>query len=81
MLAALGQIRVGQNVPITVDSFSKRTFKGRIDHINELGEFTPRKLTTTEDRASEVFGARVALLDGETELRAGMAAFIHVPKR
>lgn len=77
----LGNIRVGQEVPITVDSFSKRTFKGRVDHINELGEFTPRRLTTTEDRASEVFGARVALVDGDTELRAGMAAFIHVPKR
>jgi hypothetical protein len=38
-------------------------------------------LITTEDRASEVFGARVTLLDGDNELRAGMAAFVHVPKR
>ena len=77
----LGQIRVGQTVPITVDSFAQRSFQGRVEHINDLGEFTPRKLTTTEDRASEVFGARVTILEGDSELRAGMAAFIHVPKR
>jgi hypothetical protein len=28
-----------------------------------------------------VFGARVSLLDGDKELRAGMVAFVHVPKR
>ncbi len=77
----LGRIQPGQEVPIIVDSFPSRQFKGRVDHVNEVGEFTPRRLVTTEDRASEVFGARVTLLDGDRELRAGMVAFVHVPKR
>ena len=76
----LGNIRVGQEVPVSVDSFPNRTFRGRIDHINEVGEFTPRRLITTEERADEVFAARIALLEGDTELKAGMAAFIHVKK-
>jgi multidrug resistance efflux pump len=76
----LGNIRVGQEVPVSVDSFPNRTFRGRIDHINEVGEFTPRRLITTEERADEVFAARVALLEGDAELKAGMAAFIHVKK-
>lgn len=77
----LGKIHSGQEVPITVDSFPGRKFMGRVEHINEIGEFTPRRLITTDDRASEVFGARVSLLDGDKELRAGMVAFVHVPKR
>ena len=76
----LGKIHVGQEVPVTVDSYPNRSFKGRIEHINEIGEYTPRRLVTTEERADEVFAARVNLLEGETELRSGMAAFIHVAK-
>lgn len=76
----LGNIHVGQEVPVSVDSFPSRTFRGRIDHINEVGEFTPRRLITTEERADEVFAARIALLEGENELKAGMAAFIQIKK-
>jgi HlyD family secretion protein len=76
----LGLVRVGQEVPVSVDSFPHRNFRGRIEHINEVGEFTPRRLITTEERADEVFAARVALLEGDAELKAGMAAFIHVKK-
>jgi HlyD family secretion protein len=77
----IGKLKIGQVVPITVDSFSNRQFKGRVEHINEVGEFTPSRLVTTEDRANEVFGARVSLVDGTHDLKAGMAAFIHVAKR
>lgn len=77
----LGRVRTGETVPITVDSYPNRVFHGRIEHVNEVGEFTPRRLSTTEDRASEVFAARVSLLDGDRELRAGMAAFVHASKR
>ncbi len=76
----LGKLHVGQIVPVSVDSFPDRTFKARIEHVNEVGEFTPRRLITTEDRADEVFATRLALIEGESELRAGMAAFIKVPK-
>jgi HlyD family secretion protein len=76
----LGNIHVGQEVPVSVDAYGKRTFRGRVDHINEVGEFTPRRLVTTEERADEVFAARITLLEGDTELKAGMAAFIHVKK-
>jgi HlyD family secretion protein len=76
----LGKLRIGQQVPVSVDSYPNRTFKARVDHINEVGEFTPRRLITTEERADEVFAARLSLIEGDAELRAGMAAFIHVAK-
>ncbi|MDX2087952.1 MAG: HlyD family efflux transporter periplasmic adaptor subunit [Kofleriaceae bacterium] len=75
----IGRIKVGQVVPITVDSFD-RSFKGRVEHINAQGEFTPRNLQTADERADQVFMARIGLLEGKSELRAGMAATVEVPK-
>ncbi|HEX4515534.1 MAG TPA: HlyD family efflux transporter periplasmic adaptor subunit, partial [Polyangiaceae bacterium] len=76
----LGRVHIGEDVPITVDSFSNRTFKGKVEHINAVGEYTPRNLQTADERANQVFSTRVGIVDGEKDLRAGMAAFIRVPK-
>jgi HlyD family secretion protein len=76
----IGHIRPGQEVPISVDSFPRRSFRGVVEHINSEGEYSPRNLQTADERADQVFAARVGLLEGQTELRAGMAAFIHVAK-
>ncbi len=76
----LGRIHVGDEVPITVDSFAKRVFNGKVEHINAVGEYTPRNLQTADERANQVFATRVGIASGETDLRAGMAAFIRVPK-
>jgi membrane fusion protein YbhG len=76
----LGHISVGLDVPVTVDSFPGRSFHGKVEKINEVGEFSPRNLQTADERADQVFAARIGLLDGRESLRAGMAAFIRVPK-
>jgi HlyD family secretion protein len=76
----IGRIRVGQEVPITVDSFANRSFQGIVEHINSVGEYSPRNLQTADERADQVFAARIGLRDGKDELRAGMAAFITVPR-
>jgi multidrug resistance efflux pump len=76
----LGHIRVGQEVPVTVDSFPGRSFKGAVEHINAVGEYSPRNLQTADERADQVFASRIGLREGHDVLRAGMAAFIQVPK-
>lgn len=76
----IGHIRVGQVVPITVDSFLGRSFEGVVERINQVGEYSPRNLQTADERANQVFGTRVGIRTGRSELRAGMAAFIRVPK-
>jgi HlyD family secretion protein len=76
----LGRLRVGQAVPISVDSFPGRDFRGLVKHINDVGEYSPRNLQTADERADQVFATRVELQEGFGELRAGMAAFIKVPK-
>ena len=76
----IGKLALGADVPVTVDSFPGKTFKGVVEHINEQGEYSPRNLQTADERADQVFAARVGLREGHDQLRAGMAAFIKVPK-
>jgi multidrug resistance efflux pump len=76
----LAHIRVGQEVPVMVDSLPGRRIKGVVESIAGVGEYSPRNLQTADERADQVFATRVAIHDGEGDLRAGMAAFIEVPK-
>lgn len=76
----LGHLKVGQTVLVSVDSFANQTFQGVVEHINEVGEYSPRNLQTADERADQVFATRVGLRTGFEQLRAGMAAFIQVPK-
>lgn len=76
----LGHIKVGEEVPIVVDSFPDRTFKAKVEHINTRGEYSPRNLQTADERADQVFAVRIGLVEGRGDLRAGMAAIARVPK-
>jgi multidrug resistance efflux pump len=76
----LGHLKIGQAVQVSVDSFSNQFFQGVVEHINQVGEYSPRNLQTADERADQVFATRVGLRTGFDQLRAGMAAFIQVPK-
>jgi multidrug resistance efflux pump len=76
----IGRIKIGEEVPVTVDSFPGKSFAGVVEHINVVGEYSPRNLQTADERADQVFATRVGLREGKDVLRAGMAAFIQVPK-
>jgi len=76
----IGRIRPGMEVPIFVDSFPGRAFRGRVESVASEGEFTPRNLQTADERADQVFASRVRIEEGADVLRAGMAAFVRVPR-
>jgi multidrug resistance efflux pump len=76
----IGHIHPGLEVPIFVDSFPRRAFRGRVESVASEGEFTPRNLQTADERADQVFASRVRIEDGADILRAGMAAFVRVPR-
>jgi multidrug resistance efflux pump len=77
---SIGRVKLGQTVPVSVDSFPDQSFQGVVEHINGVGEYSPRNLQTADERADQVFATRVGLRNGFDQLRAGMAAFIRVPK-
>jgi len=76
----IGYAKVGGEVPVFVDSFPGKSFKGQIEHVDMQGEYSPRNLQTADERANQVFATRVGLREGVGTLRAGMAATIKVPR-
>jgi multidrug resistance efflux pump len=70
----LGQVHLDQSVQVTVDSFPDRVFQGRVTHIANRAEFTPRNVATREERANLVFAVEIDLPNEEDALKPGMPA-------
>ena len=73
----LGDVVLGAEVPIGVDSFPGQRFKSRITFIAREAEFTPRNVQTPEERSKQVFRIKATLQEGQDRLRVGMAADVH----
>jgi multidrug resistance efflux pump len=72
-----GRIRLGQVLPVTVDSFPGETFAGTVTHIADQAEFTPRNVQTTDNRKTTVFAVRLDLPPSGGKLKPGMPADVH----
>jgi multidrug resistance efflux pump len=70
----IGQVNVGQEVAVEVDSFPGRTFTGRVASIAGEAEFTPRNVQTQEERVNLVFAVDVSIPNPDYELKPGMPA-------
>jgi HlyD family secretion protein len=69
-----GEISLGQEVAVTVDSFPDVTFTAEVVHIADRAEFTPRNVQTQEGRKTTVFAIRLAFGDSDGRLKPGMPA-------
>jgi multidrug resistance efflux pump len=70
----IGQIHLGQTAQVTVDSFAHRRFEGTVSHIADTAEFTPRNISTKEERVNLVFAIEVSLANRDGSLKPGMPA-------
>lgn len=70
----LGQIQLGNQVKVSVDSFPGRTFDGTVVYISDEAEFTPRNVQTKEERVNTVFAVKVSIPNASLELKPGMPA-------
>jgi multidrug resistance efflux pump len=69
-----GQISLGDEALITVDSFPGKSFRGEVNYIAGKAEFTPRNVQTSEGRRTTVFAIEVAVENLGDELKPGMPA-------
>lgn len=76
----LGNIALGDQVNLRVDSFRDEKFSGEVEQINRSAEFTPRNVQTVEDRIKQVFGVKIRLANPDGKLRAGMSADVSFPR-
>ena len=69
-----GNISLGQEASVTVDSFPNETFDAVVFHIADQAEFTPRNVQTVEGRSSTVYAIKLRVTDTEDKLKIGMPA-------
>ncbi len=74
METELGKVRLNQNVDIKTDTYSDKTYTGRISFISEESEFTPKYIQTPEERVKLVYRIKIDISNPNLELKPGMPA-------
>ena len=69
-----GEISLGQQAEVSVDSFPGETFSGQITFISDTAEYTPRNVQTVEGRSATVYAIRLKVDDPNMKLKPGMPA-------
>ena len=71
--AQLGGIKIGDECSVRIDNGEKgfSSFKGRISHISEKAEFTPKIIQTKEERVTLVYAVKIDVANDGT-LKSGM---------
>jgi HlyD family secretion protein len=69
-----GEISLGENAQVSVDSFPGEIFKGVVVLISDEAEFTPRNVQTAEGRSSTFYAIKLQLDDPTGKLKPGMPA-------
>ena len=70
----IGQVRLGQEVEVQVDSFPDRVFVGQVSYLAGKAEFTPRNVQTQEERVNLVCAVKVRIPNPDRALKPGMPA-------
>jgi HlyD family secretion protein len=76
-----GEIVLGQEAEVTVDSFSNQTFNATVIRIADEAEFTPRNVQTDEGRRTTVFAVKLMVDDPGDKLKPGMPADVIFDQR
>ncbi|HQL38185.1 MAG TPA: efflux RND transporter periplasmic adaptor subunit [Anaerolineaceae bacterium] len=76
-----GTLLLGQELEVTVDSFPGEVFPGKVTHIADQAEYTPRNIQTIKSRKVTVFAVQLTLSNPDGRLKPGMPASVslHLP--
>lgn len=69
-----GNVNLGDQVSIVVDSFPGQTFTGSVTYISDKAEFTPRNVQTVEGRQATVYAVKIVVPNTDLKLKPGMPA-------
>ena len=70
----VGEVQLGQQVQVTVDSFAGQVFVGHVSHIGDQPQFTPRNVATKEERQNTFYAVEIELDNAKGLLKPGMPA-------
>ena len=75
----VGRVSVGQEATLTADSYSDRSYRGKVIFISSEAEFTPRNVQTAEERVKLVYRVKVQITDDPSyDLKPGLAADVRI---
>lgn len=74
----LGSVSVGTTVRVVLDAYRGQPFDAEVYFISRQAEFTPRNISTPEERVNQVYRVKLKPLSPPVELRAGMTASVLV---
>jgi len=67
-----GEVKVGDEVSFTADSFPNETFNATVTRIADQAEFTPRNVQTKEERQTTVYAIELEVNNPDVKLKPGM---------
>lgn len=70
----IGDVRLGQDVEVKIDTYQDRTFDGKVSFISTEGEFTPKIIQTHKERVKLVYLVKVSIPNPDMALKPGMPA-------
>lgn len=70
----IGLVKLGQEALVSVDSYPKDSFSGKVVYISSQAQFTPRNVQLKEEREKTVFAVKIRLDNPDRKLKPGMPA-------
>jgi HlyD family secretion protein len=67
-----GQIKLGEQATLSVDSFPGRDFTAKVSRIADQAEYTPQNVQTKEGRQTTVYAVELAVDNSDGSLKPGM---------
>ncbi len=69
-----GQISLGQQANLSVDSYPNETFAAKVTNISDKAEFTPQNVQTQQGRQTTVYAVELSVDNKDGKLKPGMPA-------
>jgi len=70
----MGKLTLGQEAQVFIDTYKDKSFKGKVVHISDKAEFTPKNVHMKEDRIKLVYGIKIQLANTKGIIKPGMPA-------
>jgi HlyD family secretion protein len=67
-------VKVGQKAILHSDTYSWKTYEGRVSFISSEAEFTPKSVQTRKERVKLVYRIKIDVPNPTMELKPGMPA-------
>ncbi|MFO7768356.1 MAG: efflux RND transporter periplasmic adaptor subunit [bacterium] len=75
----MGRVRLGGEAGVRADAYPDTLFPGRVAHIAEEAEFTPKNVQTAEARADLVYAVKVSVPNPGGLLKIGLPVEVWLP--